>query len=320
MEFRLLKTFDVVSTMMNFRLAAQVLHCTQSTVSAQIKLLEDDLGTPVFERLGRRIALTAAGEELRRHTRRLLSYEREIRSGIRARGETVGLISLRAPQSVADVHLPAILQRFSSACPRVGLDVSNCGFFQLPEELRSGALDAGFLLTMVIDSADLHTRAVLSEPMAYVTHPSSNLAGRSKLTVEDLAGQTLLVAKHDCAYRMKLEQALRESRVEPKAVVELNSLRALIRCLQVGLGVALLPRRAVEDELALGRLVQLDWHEPLATDLFFLRHRDKPLTGAFGAFVAIVEEHFAELRARQQAQAPRGRKRTCGVRSRRAAG
>ena len=137
MELRLLKTFDAVACTMSFSRAAEVLHCTQSTVSAQIKALEDDLGAPVFERLGRRITLTRTGQELRRHVRRLLSYEQAIREAARRAGETHGLISLRAPQSVADHHLPQILRRFCAAYPRVGFDIANCGSCQLADELRA---------------------------------------------------------------------------------------------------------------------------------------------------------------------------------------
>jgi DNA-binding transcriptional LysR family regulator len=294
MDFRELRTFDVVATLMNFNRAAAALHCTQSTVSAQIKSLEEDLGTQVFERLGRRIVLTAAGQELHRHTRRLLGYEQEIRSGVKQMGETLGLISVRAPQSVSDIHLPRILERFCRAYPRVGFDIADCGYYQLPDELRSGAIDAGFLLTMGIESADLHTSVVLTEPLVYVVSPSSELAQRTRLTIEDLEGFTLLVAKHDCAYRMELDRKLKEARVETAAVIELNSLNAVIQCLKVSLGVALVPQRAVVHELAAGQLSQLEWHEPLAAKLFLMRHRDKPLTGAYGAFIATVEGYFTE--------------------------
>ena len=299
MDFRLLKTFDVVSSMMSFSGAARVLHCTQSTVSAQIKALEEDLGTPVFERLGRRIALTPSGEELRRHVRRLLGYEHDIRTAVRQAGETVGLISLRVPQSVADLHLPAILGRFCAEYPRVGFDVSNCGYYHLPDELRTGQTDAGFLLSMTLESADLCSDVVLDEPMAYVAPPDSDLAAREGLATGDLAGHTLLVPKHDCAYRMKLQQELSEAHVEPAAVVELNSVASVVQCLRAGTGVALLPERTVAEDIAAGRLAKLRWHEPLAASLYFIRHRDKPRVAAYGAFVAVVEEYFAGLRAQQ---------------------
>lgn len=295
MEFHLLKTFDVVATLMSFNQAAQVLHCTQSAVSARIKALEEDLGAPVFERLGRRIALTPSGEELLRHVRRLLNFEQDVRTAVKEAGETVGLISLRAPQSVADLHLPPILKRFCAAYPRVGFDVSNCGYFHLPDELRSGRIDAGFLLSMCLDAADLDCTVVLEEPMAFVAHPASDLAGRADLGVADLAGRTLLVPKHDCAYRMHLQQQLAETRTEAAAVLELNSVTALVNCLRAGLGIALLPERTVAAEVAAGRLAKLAWREPQSARLFFLRHRDKPRVGAYGAFVTCVEQHFQDL-------------------------
>lgn len=295
MDFRLLRTFELVASFMSFNRAAKVLHCTQSTVSAQIKSLEQDLGTPLFERLGRCIVLTPAGEALQRHARRVLSYEHDIRAAVKEVGQTVGLISLRAPQSVTDLHLPSILQRFCAAHPRVGIDVSNCGFSHLADELRSGEIDAGFLLSMTLESADLRSTVVFSEPMAYVASPQSTLSKRSQLSVRDLAGQTLLVPKHDCAYRMQLQQEIATAQVDLAAMVELNSVAAVVRCLKAGVGVALIPERAVRQDIATRRLRKLRWQAP-AANVYFLRHRDKPLAGAYGAFVTLVERCFAELR------------------------
>ena len=294
MEFRNLKTFEVVATFMSFNRAADVLHCTQSTVSAQIKSLEDDLGSPVFERLGRRIALTPAGEELLLYTRRMLDYEKEIRSAIKGRRETMGMLSLRAPQSVAVAHLPIILTRFQKRYPRVGFDISNCGYHRLAEELRTGVIDAAFLMADDLDVPDLHTTVMRTEPLFMVASPSSDLAPRSALSLKDLAGHTLLLSKHDCGYRMELERSLQESGVEVAAIIELNSLEALIQCVGAGLGVALLPGVVAEPALKDGRLVALDWETPLETRLFLIRHRDKPLQGVFGAFIAVVEAYFGE--------------------------
>lgn len=297
MEFRQLKTFDVVAMFMNFNRAAEVLHLSQSTVSAQIKALEDDIGAAVFERLGRRIVLTPVGEELRRHTRRLLSYEQELQASLRKQGETVGLITLRVPQSVADTHLPHIIRRFIDAFPRVGFDVSNCGYYHLVDELRSGEIDAAFLFTSRVDSTELTAELMVSEPMVYVASPTSGLATRSQLSIKDLANQTLLLPKHDCGYRMQLEQTLTESGVSASSIIELNSLSSLVQCLTLGIGVALLPRCAVAREIAERKLTVLDWSEPLATELYLLRHRDRSLSGILGAFINTVGDYFSERRA-----------------------
>jgi DNA-binding transcriptional LysR family regulator len=103
------------------------------------------------------------------------------------------------------------------------------------------------------------------------------------------------VPKHDCAYRMKQQRDLAAANVDTAAVLEMNSVAAVVQCLRAGLGVAFLPERAVARDIARGRLVKLRWHEPLVAKLFFIRHRDKPLVGAYGAFVKAVKDYFAEV-------------------------
>jgi DNA-binding transcriptional LysR family regulator len=294
-DLRLLKTFEVVASFMNFNRAAQALACTQSTVSAQIKSLEDDLGVPVFDRLGRRIALTPAGEALLRRTRRLLSYESEVRAAVNEAGETAGLLALRIPQSVSELHLPMIFQTFCAQYPRVGFDVANCGYHHLPDELRTGEIDAGFLLSMPLEAADLCTTEVHREKLALVASPTSPLAKLEKVALDDLGGQTLVLAKHDCAYRMKLEQELDLAHIRPAALLELNSTGAVIACAAGGVGLALVPEGIARSSLTTGALVKLSWNGALTASLYFIRHRDKPLVGAFGAFVTVVEQYFVGL-------------------------
>lgn len=295
MEFRHLRTFEVVASLMNFNRAAEVLHYTQSAISAQIRALEEDLGTPLFERLGRRVALTSAGEELLRHVRKLLDYEQQVYSAIKGRREESGMLSIRVPQSVSAAYLPAILSTFHKGYPRVGLDVSNCGYYRLADELRAGVIDAAFLLADSLAQADLHSTRVLVEPLVFVASPACELAGRSSLRIQDLDGCTLLVPKHDCGYRMGLERSLKVAHVQLATLIELNCITSMVRCLKRGLGVALLPRIAVHEEVEAGQLVVLDWETPMQSGLLFLRHRDKPLEGAFAAFVDAVETYFRSL-------------------------
>ncbi len=297
MELHHLRAFEVVASLMSFHRAAEVLHCTQSTVSAQIKALEEDLGVRVFERLGRRIALTPAGQELLRHSRQLLEHERAVCASVRGTPGPFGMLSLRVPQSVSAAYLPRILGRFAHACPRVGLDVSNCAFHSLADELRSGVTDAAFLLADRLDTPELVSTRVRVEPLVFVAQPGSALTRRRGLCVRDLEGHPLLLPKHDCGYRMELERWVKEEHVELGALYELNCLSALVHCVREGLGVALVPRIAVQRALADQTLAALHWRAPVDCGLLFLRHRDKPLEGAFGTFVRIVEEFFAEEEA-----------------------
>ncbi|MBN2526109.1 MAG: LysR family transcriptional regulator [Deltaproteobacteria bacterium] len=297
MEFKLLKTFETVASLMSFGRAAEVLHVTQSTVSAQIQQLEDDLGTPVFERLGRRILLTPAGEKLLLHTRRMLEYEKSVYSVVRGDTAVAGTISIRIPQSTAFLYLPEILFRFCRLYPNVGFDISNCGYFNLTDELRDGRIDVAFLLCDNVDLAEVSSQKLCSETLVYLTHRKSPLAQKKALTIVDLHGQTLLLPKHDCGYRMSLEQTLREAAVDVAAIIEMNSLSAILQCLATGLGVALLPQKIAQSTLGSNRLIALDWCHPLETGLHLICHKRRVLSGAPAAFVDTVESYFKDMPA-----------------------
>jgi DNA-binding transcriptional LysR family regulator len=98
MELRQLKTFKTVAQLLNFNRAAEILNYSQSAVSAQIKLLEEELGVKLFERLGKRIALTQAGETLMRYSQKMLDIEKETLTEVSGWKEPHGSISVRIPQ------------------------------------------------------------------------------------------------------------------------------------------------------------------------------------------------------------------------------
>lgn len=305
MELRNLKTFDVVASLMSFNRASAVLHCSQSTVSAQIRALEDDLGAPLFVRLGRRISLTAAGQELLSRTRRILELEKETYAAVAGTAGPAGMLSLRVPQSVCAAYLPEILREFSTRYPRVGFDISNCGWFHLAEEMRSGAVDGAFLLAEDVVSPDLRAILVRVEELVFIASPSSPLADRERLTIQDLSGQALLIPKHDCGYRMEFERSLKVADVRPAAIHEINSLTALLNCVGGGLGVAIVPRVAAAAAVSTGDLVTLDWKHRIETGLYFITHRDAPMTGTFGSFAALIKSWFAALPGTKEFSSPR---------------
>jgi DNA-binding transcriptional LysR family regulator len=93
-----------------------------------------------------------------------------------------------------------------------------------------------------------------------------------------------------------VQQEIASAHIDLGAMIELNSVASVISCVKAGVGIALLPERTVRKDIAARHLSKLRWQAPLAADLHFLRHRDKPLAGAFGAFAASVEGYFREQR------------------------
>ena len=275
MEFRQLKTFKTVATLLSFNRAAQVLNYSQSTVSSQIKSLEEKFGKPLFDRLGKRIALTETGRTLLRYCEKLLSLEEETVAQVSGIEEPRGVLSVRAPQSVSTYYLPQVIDSFGRRYPHISLDINTCAYHVLQQELKTGITDVAFLLTEMVTSQELHSEVLSLERLSIAAGPDHPLATRNRVDWEDLKGQTLLVPKHDCAYRMVFEQGLNEAEVHTGRMIEYNSVEAIKQCLKRNMGLAILPEMALRHEVVTHQLVALPWsEEPLETGLLMIWHKD----------------------------------------------
>jgi len=126
MDMQRLQTFRTVATLMNFNQAAEVLHYSQSTVSAQIKTLENEIGILLFKRSGKSVQLTEAGAKMLTYADKLLAIKEEALADLTGRNRATGLLTLRMPQTVATCYLPRILCEFQPRFPGVRLDITSC--------------------------------------------------------------------------------------------------------------------------------------------------------------------------------------------------
>lgn len=292
MDFRRLHTFRTVAALASFSKAATTLHCSQSTVSTQIKTLEEELDVTLFDRQGAGVALTKVGEIYLAYANRLLSIEEEARARVREKIDPPASLSLRMPQSVSERFLPEIIARFRPRHPLVGFDVSVCAFSDLHVELRTGVTDAAFLLVDDIPKSDLRTRRLAVAPLVFVDAPGRRGAnGRRALRLRDLAEHSLLLPKHDCSYRMLLKQKLSERDIRPRSIVECNSMAMLKRCVAMGLGLALVPAFAVAEELARGELEAQPWGgKALEIGLLLIQHKNAWVSPELEDFLQVCDE------------------------------
>lgn len=288
MDLQRLKTFRTVATLMNFNQAARVLNYAQSTISVQIKTLETEVGTELFNRSGKKFVLTEAGQKMLKYAHKLLAIEEEALAEINGKGEVPGLLTLRMPQTIATYHLPVLLPEFSRRFPGIHLDISSCAFFSLEHELSIGTVDLAFLLADSIDSGNLQFELLKVEPLVLVAAPEHPLAQRHTVTYRDLRDQVLFLPKADCGYRMGFEQSLCSKHIKLEALMELNSIEAIKRIVMTGMGITLIPEIAVDDELHQRRLTRLAWNETLETGICMIWHKNKwfskALTGLMDAF------------------------------------
>jgi DNA-binding transcriptional LysR family regulator len=291
MELRQLKTFRTIATLGSFNQAAEVLDYAQSTVSEQIKALETDLNVRLFNRAGKQVALTGAGELMLQYAQKMLNLEEEIRSEVSGREEVRGSLSIRIPETVSIYYLPPILKNFRQRFPKVDLSFTNCAYFSLPEELRSGIINLAFLITDTFRATDLETEELLDMPLTLVTYPDHPLASKRPITIHDLKSEPLLVPTSDCSYVQMLEKMLAEEKVELSIVLRFNCIEAIKQNVMLGAGVAVLPHVAVKRELAAGQLVELPWPgRPLRANLLMIWQKNKWLPPILEAFMEMTRE------------------------------
>jgi DNA-binding transcriptional LysR family regulator len=262
MELRLLVTFEKVATVLSFTQAAAELRYAQSSVTSHVRALESSLGTELFDRLGSRIRLTEAGERLLPYARRIIELSDEARAAVTGAEEPAGTINIGTMESLTSYRLPALLELFHHRYPQVKLSLRPTLGDETRQALRQGVYDIGFLMERETTHAGLESEVLAAEPLVLVCAPAHPLAGAVKLATVDLADVQLVGTEPGCPYRDLFEEELRERTGAPPPFMEFGTIEATKRGVAGGLGVALLPRMAVRQELAAGTLVALPWEPP----------------------------------------------------------
>lgn len=291
MELRQLKTFLKVAKLLSFNRAAEILNYAQSTVSVQIRSLEEEFGVRLFDRLGKQVVLTEAGLSLMRYAQKMIDIEEETRSQVTGRTQPKGSLSIRMPQTLSLCYLDEILCRFYDLHASVDLDIISCDFHSLQHELKSGVTDVAFLLAESINARDLKSEILGIVRLVIVVNPAHPLADHPAISIGDLRGERIILPKHDCSYRMLFEQMLAEERVNATSLVEVNSIESIKRCVMKGTGVTLMPEISVRKEANDENLVILPWaEETLETAILMIWHKDKWISPTLGTFMNSVRE------------------------------
>jgi len=292
MDLQRLQTFRTVAALMNFNQAADILNFAQSTVSAQIKTLENEIGTMLFKRIGKSVQLTEAGAKMLIYADKLLAIKDEALAEVSGKKQGAGMLTLRMPQTMATCFLPRILRSYQPRFPAIRLDITSCAVHSLENELRIATVDLAFLFAESIGAKDLESEFLGSEPLLCVTYPGHPLTTRERVDFKDLDGEVLLLPKSDCGYRMVFEQSLAAEKVAPATIIEMNSTEAIKQTIMVGLGITVIPEIAVRTELNEGRMAKIDWVDDLETGILMIRYKDKWCSPALEAFADMVRDFF----------------------------
>jgi DNA-binding transcriptional LysR family regulator len=253
-DLRQLEMFRAVAEEGTFTKAARRVHVSQSAISRQIKLLEEELGTVVLHRGQKRVTLTAPGDLLLKTVHRV---QRELQETLSQISETRtlnrGSLSLAGGMTVCMYILPVILKRFRALYPKVELTVTNAATATVLESLRRHELDLA-LLTLPIVADDLEVRPALREEMVVVTAPSHPLVKRRPVSPSDLGQYPLILYESGSNTRRVLDEFFVEEGIAARVAMETENVEIIKAMVSHGLGVSIIPFAAAAKDVKAGRL------------------------------------------------------------------
>jgi len=284
LTLRQLKVFESVARHLNYTRAAEELFLTQPAVSMQVKQLEEHLGVALFEQLGKRIHLTEAGQEVLAYARTVTQQLDELESVLnRIKGLSGGKLRISVA-TTANYFIPTLLGTFSRRYPEVtvSLDVTNRE--ALLQQLSENTVDL-VIMGQPPSGLDVEAEAFMENPLVIVAPPGHPLAHQKKIPLKRLQEEVFLVREPGSGTRSAMERFFAEREIHLKTGMEVGSNEAIKQSVQAGLGLGLLSRATIEQELELKRLVVLDVAEfPIMRHWYLVHRRGKRLSAVAEVF------------------------------------
>ena len=290
MELRHLRTFVVAAEALHFTRAAEMLDVSQPTLSLQVRELERDLGTPLFDRVGRTVRLTEAGAIFRAHAVRAL---REVEAGRGALADLMGLrrgtIRVGVTHSFSARLIPRAVARFRLDHPGVAVTVEKTSGRAVEQGLLAGTINLGIAYAPPEDP-EVAAETLFAEEVVVVVAADHPLARSARVDLPEHGRHPLARITREFSTRRLFDDRLRDAGIAPEIAVEMNDIDSLLEVVRLGAGATVLSRRAVADPAGAGlALVPIVGPEMTRTAAL-LWHRDAYRPAAALAFAAVVRD------------------------------
>jgi len=290
MDIDLLKSFIAVAEARSFSRAAETSHWTQSTLSRHISRLETEMGAKLFQRYGRHVECTAAGEVLLPLARAVVARTEEAVTLVREQaGAGSGTVRFGATGNVFALLLTPILVSFIAGCPDASFELIEQQDSQMDEAVMSGELDCAVMTAWgSIRSASYH---LVNEEILLLVPADHRLARERTVRIDMLAGESVLLPRTTMNAGNVVSDALRRAGLKMKFSYRANYPEFTKALVKKGLGVAPVPGM-LADPATLDGLVVIPFEEKLSRDLVLIYPRDRPLSGTVRSLIRHVRAAF----------------------------
>jgi LysR family cyn operon transcriptional activator len=297
MELRQIQYFMAVAKHQNFSRAAEHVHVSQPSLSVQIRGLEQELAARLFDRLGRKVVLTQAGELFRIHAERALrELEQAAHVVHELQGAKRGRLVVGALSTVNSYLITPLVTRFKQRFPDVQLQVHPQPSSDVVTGLLANRLDLGICL-LPLAHPQLTVIPLLEERLALVVPPGM-LIGKKRVRMQDLAALPLVLMPVDYCLRKMVEAECAKAGVDPKVVLEMSSPDGILEAVAEGTGATILPELYVRSRLSGGKLQLLELYDPTpchGVGIAFLTKRYRSL--AAEEFARLCQTTIKELQS-----------------------
>ncbi len=289
MLLRQMECFLAVARLGNVSRAAEEMYLTQPTLTARLKALEEELGDQLFVRTSRGMRLTPAGKEFVPYAERCVSSLEEGKQRLRElKDASGGRLSLGTSPGVGTYALPAILERFTAAHPRVSVSVrtghsENVLEMVLKEEVHLG-------LGRAVSHPEVESMSLYEDELVLVVDPEHRFTEKGSAELAEVGREQLILFDYASSYYELTQSLFKNAGIREYQAIELDNIEAAKRMVEHRLGVAFLPRTAVVRSVAAGHLCLIDIEDSpeIQRPIVALRRRDVPLTGTVRAFLEVA--------------------------------
>lgn len=292
MDFTLhqLEVFGTVARHRSMTKAANELHMTQPAVSIQIKQLQEALGIPLVEVISRQIYLTEAGRHLQQMQQSVKSEVESFKATIsQLKGGLEGTLTISAA-STAKYFLPYLLGEFQQRYPQIQISLKVTNRDEVLDHLKNNEYDLA-ILTQIPDVQSIDVIPFLDNPLVICSAPTHPLANESNISIQQLKNEPIIYREPGSGTRMVLERYLAENSIAVKPTMELGTNEAVKQAIMGGIGISLISKLSLENELKLNKISILDIeHLPIITHWHALSQKKKKLSPVTKNFLSFLQE------------------------------
>lgn len=293
LTLRQLQIFVVAARNLSYARAAEELHLSPPAVSMQLRQLEDNIGLPLFERIGRGVTLTDAGDMLKHHALRILGEIKDAESNLQALlGAEIGHISVGLV-STAKYFMPKLLAQFSKANPKVEVEFSVGNREVLLQKLQDNAIDLAIMGRTPVE-IDAHAEPLAIHPYVIIAPAEHPLRDARRFDLHELRNETFLLREEGSGSRRVAEEMFEKHLFRPARSISLGSNETIKQAVMAGMGISLLSMHTLPLELKTGGVCILDViGTPIERTWYVAHMTSKRLLPAGQQFRQFLMEHTA---------------------------